>query len=122
MTSRRRFTTPDPIGLAGGGLNLYQFAPNPIEWVDPLGLTCIKALNGGKNISKKWASKLFGKTPQQVEMSLLKKGYTKSITNFNTNKTQQTQFTRITKSGNKDVPDYHPGIVRCTEMGKSKDA
>ncbi|WP_256593285.1 hypothetical protein, partial [Pseudomonas sp. GW704-F2] len=105
-----------------GGLNLYQFAPNPIEWVDPLGLTCIKALNGGKNISKKWESKLFGKTPQQVEMSLLKKGYTKSITNFNTNKTQQTQFTRITKSGNKDVPDYHPGIVRCTEMGKSKDA
>nr|WP_221768732.1 RHS repeat-associated core domain-containing protein [Pseudomonas veronii] len=108
LTSRGRFTTPDPIGLAGG-LNLYQFAPNLIEWVDPLGLTCIKALNGGKNISKKWASKLFGKTPQQVEMSLLKKGYTKSITNFNTNKTQHTQFTRITKSGSKDVPDYHPG-------------
>jgi RHS repeat-associated protein len=28
-----RFTTPDPIGLAGG-LNLYQYAPNPISWID----------------------------------------------------------------------------------------
>ncbi|WP_366526432.1 RHS repeat-associated core domain-containing protein [Pseudomonas sp.] len=31
-----RFTTPDPIGLLGG-LNLYQYAPNPIGWVDPWG-------------------------------------------------------------------------------------
>ncbi|WP_237613301.1 RHS repeat-associated core domain-containing protein [Pectobacterium parmentieri] len=33
-----RFTTQDPIGLAGG-INLYQYAPNPLGWVDPLGLT-----------------------------------------------------------------------------------
>jgi len=33
-----RFTQPDPIGLAGG-LNLYQYAPNPLSWIDPLGLT-----------------------------------------------------------------------------------
>ncbi|MFQ2083797.1 RHS repeat-associated core domain-containing protein [Aeromonas veronii] len=33
-----RFITPDPIGLAGG-LNNYQYAPNPIGWVDPLGLS-----------------------------------------------------------------------------------
>ncbi|RKO81928.1 Rhs family protein [Pectobacterium parmentieri] len=32
-----RFTTQDPIGLAGG-LNLYQYAPNPLTWIDPLGL------------------------------------------------------------------------------------
>jgi len=31
-----RFTTPDPIGLLGG-INLYQYAPNPVGWVDPLG-------------------------------------------------------------------------------------
>ncbi len=31
-----RFTTPDPIGLAGG-INLYEYAPNPIVWTDPLG-------------------------------------------------------------------------------------
>ncbi|WP_181424404.1 RHS repeat domain-containing protein, partial [Serratia marcescens] len=33
-----RFTTQDPIGLRGG-LNLYQYAPNPLNWIDPLGLS-----------------------------------------------------------------------------------
>ncbi|MCX8959102.1 type IV secretion protein Rhs [Erwinia psidii] len=32
-----RFTVQDPIGLAGGW-NLYQYAPNPLGWIDPLGL------------------------------------------------------------------------------------
>ena len=32
-----RFTTEDPIGL-NGGLNLYQYAPNPFAWIDPWGL------------------------------------------------------------------------------------
>jgi RHS repeat-associated protein len=35
--STGRFLTPDPIGLAGG-LNNYQYVPNPTGWVDPLGL------------------------------------------------------------------------------------
>jgi RHS repeat-associated protein len=35
-----RYLTPDPIKLAGG-LNQYQYTPNPTGWVDPLGLsTC----------------------------------------------------------------------------------
>jgi len=33
-----RFTTQDPIGLLGGD-NLYAYAPNPVAWVDPLGLS-----------------------------------------------------------------------------------
>src|SRR5690606_31486175 len=36
-----RFQTPDPIGLAGG-LNNYQYVPNPTGWVDPLGLASQK--------------------------------------------------------------------------------
>ncbi|WP_259472289.1 RHS repeat domain-containing protein, partial [Pseudomonas syringae] len=31
-----RFITQDPIGLSGGD-NLYQYAPNPNGWVDPIG-------------------------------------------------------------------------------------
>ncbi|PIT17664.1 hypothetical protein BGI33_02590 [Snodgrassella alvi] len=31
-----RFTQPDPIGLLGG-LNLYQYAPNGLTWIDPWG-------------------------------------------------------------------------------------
>ncbi|VWB57799.1 sugar-binding protein [Burkholderia lata] len=32
-----RLISKDPIGLAGG-VNVYQYAPNPIGWIDPLGL------------------------------------------------------------------------------------
>ncbi|SDP31704.1 RHS repeat-associated core domain-containing protein, partial [Pseudomonas cichorii] len=32
-----RFVSKDPIGYAGG-LNLYAYAPNPVGWMDPLGL------------------------------------------------------------------------------------
>jgi RHS repeat-associated protein len=33
-----RFVSKDPIGLLGG-INLQQYAPNPTEWIDPLGLS-----------------------------------------------------------------------------------
>ncbi|WP_205299840.1 RHS repeat-associated core domain-containing protein [Pantoea sp. Tr-811] len=36
------FTQADPLGLLGG-LNLYKYAPNSTNWIDPLGLTCIKS-------------------------------------------------------------------------------
>ncbi|TFY94817.1 type IV secretion protein Rhs [Pseudomonas nabeulensis] len=34
-----RYLTPDPVKLAGG-INAYQYVPNPTAWVDPLGLSC----------------------------------------------------------------------------------
>ncbi|EMM4086356.1 hypothetical protein WAC87_004423, partial [Shigella flexneri] len=34
-----RFVSQEPIGLRGG-LNLYQYAPNPLSWIDPLGFKC----------------------------------------------------------------------------------
>ncbi|RIG83017.1 type IV secretion protein Rhs [Shigella flexneri] len=35
-----RFVSQDPIGL-NGGLNLYAYAPNPLGWIDPLGLNSL---------------------------------------------------------------------------------
>jgi RHS repeat-associated protein len=32
-----RYISPDPIGLVGG-LNFFTYAPNPLSWIDPLGL------------------------------------------------------------------------------------
>ncbi|AIB35586.1 RHS repeat-associated core domain-containing protein [Pseudomonas simiae] len=33
-----RYLTPDPVKLAGG-INTYQYVPNPTGWIDPLGLS-----------------------------------------------------------------------------------
>jgi RHS repeat-associated protein len=34
-----RFISPDPINIEGG-LNLYQYAPNAANWIDPWGWAC----------------------------------------------------------------------------------
>ncbi|MDR0746520.1 MAG: RHS domain-containing protein, partial [Helicobacteraceae bacterium] len=34
-----RFISPDPINIQGG-LNLYQYAPNAANWIDPWGWSC----------------------------------------------------------------------------------
>ncbi|MEX5627040.1 RHS repeat-associated core domain-containing protein [Pseudomonas marginalis] len=47
-----RFTTPDPIGL-DGELNLYQYAPNPIAWLDPWGWKTCGAANGNSRQNNK---------------------------------------------------------------------
>ncbi|WP_216355388.1 RHS repeat domain-containing protein [Gilliamella apicola] len=41
-----RFTMPDPIGLRGG-LNLYAYVPNPLKYIDPLGLCKTYKKNDG---------------------------------------------------------------------------
>ena len=46
-----RFASSDPIALAGG-TNLHAYAPNAIEWIDPLGLSFV-----GKNPAQRLADK-----------------------------------------------------------------
>ncbi|GLH39140.1 RHS repeat-associated core domain-containing protein [Pseudomonas moraviensis] len=58
-----RFLTPDPIKLAGG-LNSYQYVPNPTGWVDPLGLSCKL---GQCPEPPKWSEKsVFNKYPEKT--------------------------------------------------------
>jgi RHS repeat-associated protein len=40
-----RYTSPDPLGLAGGP-NPHAYVPNPLHWLDPLGLTNYPAAEG----------------------------------------------------------------------------
>jgi RHS repeat-associated protein len=48
-----RYITKDPIGL-WGGLNNYEYTRNPINWVDPLGLsgTCIHKGTGDTRVNR----------------------------------------------------------------------
>ena len=42
-----RFISKDPIGFAGGDVNLYGYVQNnPINWIDPYGLSAADALKG----------------------------------------------------------------------------
>ncbi|MCF5055317.1 type IV secretion protein Rhs, partial [Pseudomonas syringae] len=42
-----RYLTPDPVKLAGG-INAYQYVPNPTGWVDPSGLNSCPGGDGCK--------------------------------------------------------------------------
>jgi RHS repeat-associated protein len=44
-----RFISQDPIGLLGG-INHYQYAPNHVNWVDPLGLVCKEGEGKSKRV------------------------------------------------------------------------
>jgi RHS repeat-associated protein len=43
-----QFISQDPIGLVGG-TNVYQYAPNSLNWTDPLGLSYRKGTEKGAN-------------------------------------------------------------------------
>ncbi|UEL26609.1 DUF6531 domain-containing protein [Pseudomonas fluorescens] len=45
-----RYLTPDPVKLAGG-INAYQYVPNPTGWVDPLGLSTCPGGDGCKPVT-----------------------------------------------------------------------
>ncbi|WP_144818520.1 RHS repeat-associated core domain-containing protein, partial [Enterobacter sp. DE0047] len=47
-----RFTVQDPTGLAGG-LNLYHYAPNPLGWIDPWGLSKDSCVGTPRDAQKK---------------------------------------------------------------------
>lgn len=76
-----RFISPDPIGLAGG-INLFQYAPNPLAWIDPVGLA---GCTLSKARSKKYDYKLRLKRSEYPETfghidGAIKKGHPYIVT------------------------------------------
>ena len=101
------FISQDPIGLAGG-LNVYQYAPNPLSWIDPLGLKCGFAEKD--NITQRWVNKLTGKAPAEIDSLLTSKGWTKIYPQAGRPEAiQHIQYVKTTKSGTTYKLDYHPG-------------
>ncbi|MFP3515126.1 RHS repeat-associated core domain-containing protein [Pseudomonas sp. SIMBA_077] len=68
-----RYLTPDPIKLAGG-LNSYQYVPNPTGWVDPLGLSCVPEGCPENKVAKTRAS---------VESNVAQSANARKSSNFN---------------------------------------
>ncbi|EGI41778.1 putative RHS family protein [Escherichia coli TA280] len=75
-----RFMVTDPIGLRGG-LNLYQYAPNPLSYIDPLGLCKLRGSDGRyrstQNIQEEIGGlpNFAGKTPGEIRQTLRNRGY-----------------------------------------------
>ncbi len=63
-----QFTTQDPIGLLGG-MNAYQYAPNPLTWVDPWGLSCKEYVHRKTRIDSKVTEIEQQPLPQSVKDS-----------------------------------------------------
>lgn len=68
-----RFISKDPIGLLGGN-NVYAYAPNPVGWIDPLGLNTTN--QPSKNINNLPAFK--GKSIPSVQKVLVDNNYTRT--------------------------------------------
>ncbi|MCO7522448.1 RHS repeat-associated core domain-containing protein, partial [Pseudomonas sp. 1] len=63
-----RFVSQDPISYLGG-FNLYQYVPNPIDWIDPWGLKRIKNAVEGDRRHQEFNAEIKTKHPNATIQS-----------------------------------------------------
>ncbi len=109
------FVSRDPIGL-NGGFNVFAYAPNPTEWIDPWGLSCtkgdVKRFNDRNSITSRWVKILSNKKPEDVRNYLIKRGWIETHPQaLNPQATQHTVFVKTTKKGKTYGLDYNPSTA-----------
>ena len=96
-----RFVNQDPIGLWGGD-NLYQFAFNIQNWIDPLGLSCASSK----------LPRLKGLSVTFIEKILRRAGFRRTNPNNVSNRTwrhSDGSEVRVHQHGNKNPSGYKSG-------------
>ncbi|WP_462167280.1 RHS repeat-associated core domain-containing protein [Pseudoalteromonas sp. GB43] len=131
---QQRFINQDPIGLVGG-INHYQYAPNPVNWVDPYGLMCKegerslkisldRAFNKGV-ISRELQRNLFEAaqigfiTPKEIKQELIS-GNPASLLVFEAkDKSEPLVSQSVIKESNKTPPSVDELIMSDFNIGNS---
>ena len=91
-----RFISKDPIGFAGG-LNVYQYAANPIEWIDPWGLERLRNSLEGERRNLEYGPRLKVERPNaQIQCECyLRDANGKSVRDPKTNERRRVDFVAI---------------------------
>ncbi|BBQ01384.1 hypothetical protein BSFA1_65120 (plasmid) [Burkholderia sp. SFA1] len=103
-----RFISKDPIGLQGG-LNVYQYAPNPIEWIDPLGLACHQTRSASLRAIKRQLGISMSQHPVGQRMVPLTDSSGNWILNANKKPIQTRELTYSVNGKNVVIQDHSAG-------------
>ena len=107
------FTTRDPIGLLGG-MNVFQYAPNPVGWIDPFGLSCT---NNFSDLSRTERQALMNQRLEANALRRLQEMQSRHpqahfLDRHGANTSLQSQFNRATRG-----IDPTTGLVRTRRNG-----
>ncbi|HTF97301.1 MAG TPA: RHS repeat-associated core domain-containing protein [Cellvibrio sp.] len=116
-----RFISQDPIGLLGG-VNNYQYVPNPTGWVDPLGLSCKEG--AGETIKNIQAGDvIIIDDPSRLAFTDPKPSFTGTSVSWNLyDKVTGAVITEYVKASSQKGPDMYlrPHNARIAGIGEVK--
>ena len=124
-----RFISQDPIGLLGG-INHYQYAPNHINWIDPLGL-CAKEnehkyvlIGEGQAAVELYAQLMRDKYPS-MEFRTIGKDWKSIVKKSGANREQlgSAEWERKAVSGNVEwIKDMHKENYTFIDLGEDSSS
>ena len=103
------FISRDPIGLLGGN-NVFQYAPNPIGWIDPWGLNPCNDAKGNTNNSRRSA---FQKAKKDANVP--KSQQPDKIFDDKNNRRQQYRYVKMTDKNGKSILDKNGNTIWTRE-------